>query len=106
MADGRHLEKSKNCSISAIDCLILMKFGTVIQLSSPDPISQCNFKILKSKMADSHHFENEKLLNALSVVTSGKRHYSRTDRRIFKLGGGVDQKVNVKGHISNVSKTG
>jgi len=39
MADGRHLEKSKNRHISATDWPILMKLGRHMQTWSPKRIS-------------------------------------------------------------------
>jgi len=57
MADGRHLEKSRNHHASDVVWSISMKFGTVMHF---DPFDRKISKILKSKMADSRHLEKSK----------------------------------------------
>jgi len=40
VADGCHLEKSKNLNIFSIDWLMLTKFGMLMSLDPLDPVSQ------------------------------------------------------------------
>ena len=55
-------------------------------------------------MVGGHHFENEKLQNALSTVANMGdviTYNSRTDRpMIFRLGGGTENRSRSHGHVT------
>jgi len=60
MANGRHLETSRNHHASAVFWSISMKFGTVMHFDPLDRSDRKISKILKSKMADGRHLEKSK----------------------------------------------
>jgi len=59
MLDCRHFKKSK-IAISAVVCLIVMKFGTMTPTDPLNPIDRQNFQFLKSKIVKDHYYQNAK----------------------------------------------
>jgi len=62
MADGRHLENSKNRNISATERPILTTFSTFMSLGSPYTVCQLNFTNFKIQDGGGRHFEELKML--------------------------------------------
>ena len=61
MADGRHLEKSKNRHILAAVQSIFTKFGTLVQFEPLTVLAVKNFKFWKFKMAAAAILKNLKI---------------------------------------------
>ena len=57
MADSRHLEKSKNCNISATDWPISTKFGKLTRNGTPERIDCYKLEFSKIQDGGGRHFE-------------------------------------------------